>query len=149
MIRIQQEPFNVSHEYDALVGETGSIGAVVSFVGRVRDLADEQVCGLTLEHYPGMTESVLSELVDDAVTRWSLEGVSVIHRTGYLGRGEDIVLVMTASAHRHAAFESCAYIMDHLKTSAPFWKKEHTQENACWVAAKELDDKAVSRWRDK
>jgi molybdopterin synthase catalytic subunit len=147
---VQREPFELGQEYDAFLAGDRSAGAVASFVGRVRDMNDHQdIQTLELEHYPGMTEKVMMKVVDEARLRWSLLGARVIHRVGPLTPGENIVLVLTASAHRHAALESCAFIMDHLKTQATFWKKEQTPTGERWVKGRESDAQAQARWHKK
>lgn len=143
VIRVQQEDFNLADEYARLAGDT-AIGAIVTFIGRVRDLAAGEA--LELEHYPGMTEKALTGIVHAAEQRWPLQAVTVIHRVGKLGPAEQIVLVLTASTHRAAAYEANAFIMDYLKTEAPFWKREHTAQGAQWVDARETDEIAKLRW---
>ena len=147
MIRVQQERFDAGREQQALTRDRSDIGAVVSFTGLVRDFNERpEVQALTLEHYPGMTESALAEIVAEAEQRWPLQGVRLIHRIGRLAPGDPIVLVVVASAHRRAAFEACDFIMDFLKTRAPFWKKEHTASGAYWVAEREGDHRDARRW---
>ena len=141
MIRIGPEDFDVAAALAAL----GPAGAVVSFTGHVR--AEPGLLALTLEHYPAMTEREIARHVEDATTRWPLIGVTVIHRTGRLVPGARIVFVATASAHRRAAFEACEFLMDYLKTRAPFWKREERSDGTLWVEAKSSDDDAASRWR--
>jgi molybdopterin synthase catalytic subunit len=147
MIRVQREDFDVGAELAALArGKTG-IGGVASFLGLVRDLAGgEKIGAMTLEHYPGMTERQLAEIEAEARRRWLLEDVLIIHRYGRLEPGERIVLVATASAHREAAFESCHFLIDWLKTKAPFWKLEETRHGPRWVEAEASDDAAARRW---
>ena len=147
MIRVQREDFDIGAELDRLArGRTG-IGGIASFVGLVRDIAGgEQVGAMTLEHYPGMTERQLAEIEAEACRRWPLDAVLIVHRYGRLEPGERIVLVATASAHREAAFASCHFLVDWLKTKAPFWKLEETPEGARWVDAKASDDAAAQRW---
>lgn len=147
MIRVQREDFDIGAEMRALtVGDTG-IGGVASFVGLVRDMAGGAgASAMTLEHYPGMTEKQLGEVEAQARARWELSGVTIIHRYGRLEPGEQIVLVLTASPHRQAALESCAFLIDWLKTSAPFWKLEETPEGSRWVEARASDDEAAARW---
>ncbi|MBB3229720.1 molybdopterin synthase catalytic subunit MoaE [Halomonas stenophila] len=147
MIRVQQERFDAGREQQALTRGRSDIGAVVSFTGLVRDFNERpEVQALTLEHYPGMTESALAEIVAEAEQRWPLQGVRLIHRIGRLAPGDPIVLVVVASAHRRAAFEACDFIMDFLKTRAPFWEKEHTASGAYWVAEREGDHHDARRW---
>ncbi|MFZ5575590.1 MAG: molybdopterin synthase catalytic subunit MoaE [Pseudomonadota bacterium] len=146
-IVVQSEPFDLGAEVDAMRAGRTDIGAIASFVGLARDMNEGSgVTAMTLEHYPGMTEKALSKLVDDANARWALLDVTVIHRIGRLLPGDPIVLVAVASAHRGEAFAACEFIMDYLKTQAPFWKKEETPEGARWVEARESDDAAAARW---
>ena len=150
MIRVQAEDFDLGQEMDALVAARKDVGAVVSFVGKVRDLGgDETLSAMTLEHYPGMTEKMLSEIETEAHKRWELQECLIIHRYGKLEPGEQIVLVITASAHREAAFESCSFLMDWLKTKAPFWKLEESDKGRNWVEAKAADDDAAARWQQE
>lgn len=146
-IRVQREDFDVGAEIAALRADDRGIGGVASFIGTVREMAGgEAISAMTLEHYPGMTEKMLSEIDADARARWPLSGSLIIHRYGRLEPGDQIVLVVTASAHRDAAFESCRFLMDWLKTKAPFWKLEDTPTGAQWVEARESDDVAAARW---
>ena len=140
-ISVQREDFDVGSEVQNLSKQSKSIGAVASFVGLVRDVP------MTLEHYPGMTERAIGKIVDEAKARWQVMDYSVIHRYGALKPNDRIVLVAVASAHRGDAFAACEFIMDYLKTQAPFWKKEQTAEGARWVEAKATDDKAAERWK--
>jgi len=147
MIRVQQEDFDVGAEIAALSAGNHAVGGVAVFVGLVRDTADEEAIGaMTLDHYPGMTERMLSRIEIEAKDRWPLEATLIIHRHGRLEPGERIVLVATASAHRQAAFEACEFLVDWLKTKAPFWKLEEKSSGAEWVTAKASDDKAAARW---
>jgi len=147
MIRVQTAPFDAGAEQAALTAQRRDIGAVVCFTGLVRDFNERpEVSALTLEHYPGMTEKALTDIVAEAESRWPLNGVHLIHRVGRLAPGDPIVLVAVASAHRLAAFEACHFIMDYLKTRAPFWKKEHTAEGDYWVAERTTDHDAARRW---
>jgi molybdopterin synthase catalytic subunit len=147
MIRVQREDFDVGAEIARLAAGRHGIGGVVSFVGLVRDVAGgERIGAMTLEHYPGMTEKQLSEIEAEALRRWKLEASLIIHRHGRLEPGERIVLVATASAHRQAAFEACEFLVDWLKTKAPFWKLEETGAGARWVEARGSDDDAAKRW---
>ena len=144
---VQSEDFDPGREAEALVAGRRDVGAIATFVGLVRDANEGSgVAAMTLEHYPGMTEAALEEIVADAHKRWPLQGVRVIHRFGRLEAGARIVFVAVASAHRGAAFAACEFIMDFLKTRAPFWKKEETGEGSRWVDAREADDEAVARW---
>ena len=146
-VRVQVETFDAGAELNALHAANLCIGAVVSFVGYVRDFNDGQpVAGMLLEHYPGMTEKALSGIEAEARGRWPLLKVEIIHRVGSLEPGEPIVFVGTSSAHRQAAFDACAFIMDYLKTRAPFWKKERTPEGERWVEGRCSDQKAAQRW---
>lgn len=147
MIRVQHEPFDAGLEQQALVAGRTDIGAVVSFTGLVRDFNERpEVEALSLEHYPGMTEASLAEIVEVAGQRWQLNAVTLIHRIGRLSPGDPIVLVVVASAHRRDAFEACEFVMDYLKTRAPFWKKEHTASGDYWVAERAQDHAAARRW---
>ncbi|MGY5449490.1 molybdopterin synthase catalytic subunit MoaE [Agarivorans sp. MS3-6] len=146
MIRVQQQDFDVGEEYQRLRNRA-SAGAIVFFVGLVRDMnLGEQVQGLHLEHYPGMTESQLARIVDQARTRWPIQDASVVHRVGDLDVNEQIVFVGVNSAHREASFEACHFIMDYLKTQATFWKKERTSQGDIWLDARESDLKAKNKW---
>ncbi len=147
-IRIQENDFDLSAEIAALRKGDPRVGAVVSFLGTVRDMNDgSQVKGMTLEHYPGMTEKALQEILDEAKTRWDIYQTLVIHRVGPLLPEDQIVLVAVTSAHRGEAFAACEFIMDYLKTAAPFWKKEDTPEGARWVDARVTDEAAMARWK--
>ena len=148
MIRVQAEDFDPGAEIAALTDGKTSIGGVASFIGLVRDIADgDNVSAMTLEHYPGMTERQLEEVEREAHARWPLDASLIIHRYGRLEPGDRIVLVVTASAHRQAALESCAFLIDWLKTKAPFWKVEDTDGGERWVEARTSDDQAAARWR--
>ncbi|OYY49721.1 MAG: molybdenum cofactor biosynthesis protein MoaE [Methylophilales bacterium 28-44-11] len=147
MVKVQTEDFDVGMVLAAMRHGNPSIGAMVSFVGLVRDLNDNaSVTTLTLEHYPDMTEKSLQAIVDQAKHRWELLDVVVIHRVGTLKPTDQIVLVVVTSAHRQAAFLACEFVMDYLKTQAPFWKKETSPQGAHWVEAKTSDDEAQARW---
>ncbi|MCM0035910.1 MAG: molybdopterin synthase catalytic subunit MoaE [Burkholderiaceae bacterium] len=147
-VAVQPEDFDLGREYTALLADDRSIGAIVAFVGTVRDLnlADD-VVALELEHYPGMTEKSLNKILNAAAERWSLQGARIVHRVGKMYPGDQIVLVLTASAHRGDAYEANNFIMDYLKTEAPFWKKEWTPEGPRWIEARDSDDKAAARWK--
>ena len=146
-VRVQQTDFDLTREIAALREGDGRVGAVVSFVGTVRDLNEgAAVSEMELEHYPGMTERALEDIVAQARARWELLGVLVIHRVGPLAPLDQIVLVACASAHRGEAFAACEFIMDYLKTDAPFWKKEQTPQGARWVDARSSDDSAKAKW---
>jgi molybdopterin synthase catalytic subunit len=148
MIRIQEAPFDVGAELGALTRGRSDIGALASFLGLVRDLAgDRAISAMTLEHYPGMTERKLAEIEAEAQARWPLQASLIVHRYGRMLPGEPIVLVATASPHRAAALESCAFLIDWLKTKAPFWKLEETAGDSRWVTARAADDEAAARWR--
>ena len=147
-IRVQSDAFDLGVEVDAMRQGRTDIGAIASFVGLARDLNEGSgVAAMTLEHYPGMTEKALAALVDEAKRRWTLLDVTVIHRVGRLLPGDPIVLVAVASSHRGEAFAACEFIMDYLKTQAPFWKKEETPQGERWVDARASDDAAAERWR--
>src|SRR5580692_6360371 len=147
MVRLQRENFDAAAEAAALTGGRTDIGAVVTFTGICRDHeAGRGVTALTLEHYPGMAEEEIARHVDEAERRWPLKGVTVIHRFGRLVPGDNIVLVVTASAHRAAAFAAAEFLMDYLKTRAPFWKREERAGAETWVDAKAADDAAAERW---
>ena len=146
MISVQHDDFSVADEY-AKLAEGNEAGAVVTFIGKVRDFNQgDVVTGLSLEHYPGMTEKALQEIIVEARSRWPLLQTRVIHRVGDLELGDQIVFVGVTSAHRGAAFEACEFIMDYLKTKAPFWKKEQTPVERRWVDARETDNSAADRW---
>ena len=153
MIKVQQEKFDVGEELAALSAGRTDIGAVASFTGLVRDMAkiddgdDREVSAMTLEHYPGMTEKKLAEIEAEANRRWPLQATLIIHRYGRMEPGEPIVLVAAASKHRAAALDACAFLIDWLKTKAPFWKLEETGDDASWVDARDTDDQAAARWR--
>ena len=147
MIKVQRETFDVGQELAALTAGNTRIGGVASFIGLVRDMAGGQsVSAMTLEHYPGMTEKMLARIEAEARERWPLEASLIVHRYGRLEPGDPIVLVITASAHRQAALESCAFLIDWLKTKAPFWKQEDGDAGAQWVEARASDDAAAARW---
>jgi len=146
-IRVQEEDFDPAAELAAIRAGDGKIGAVVSFVGLCRDVNDgEPVSEMTLEHYPGMTESAIRTIVDEAMLRWSVSGLTVIHRVGTLRPLDQIVLVIAAGGHRGDAFAACEFVMDYLKTRAPFWKKERTAQGERWVDARRSDDESAARW---
>lgn len=148
-IRVQSEPFDPGVEVNALHAANVGIGAVVGFVGYVRDFnAGQDVAGMFLEHYPGMTEKALAKIAVEAEQRWPLLRLEILHRVGALEPGEPIVFVGTASAHRQAAFDACNFVMDYLKTRAPFWKKEQGSTGASWVEGRASDQQAAQRWQD-
>lgn len=147
-ICVQTETFDAGQLLNALHAEQLGVGAVVGFVGYVRDFNDgQEVAGMLLEHYPGMTEKALQTIVDEASERWPLLKADVLHRVGKLEPGEPIVFVGVSSAHRQAAFEACHFIIDYLKTRAPFWKQEDTPDGPRWVDARDSDNSAAERWR--
>jgi molybdopterin synthase catalytic subunit len=151
-VRVQVEDFNVSQELEALRAQDTRVGAVCSFVGTVRDtrasrgLAHEEVQAMELEHYPGMTEKSIEDMIDQAHQRFDIYAARVVHRVGRLLPSDQIVLVSVTSAHRGESFKACEFLMDFLKTQAPFWKKEQTPQGAHWVDARVSDDAALARW---
>ena len=146
-VSIQNADFDLSSEVAALRAGDQGVGAVVSFVGTVRGAGDGQVIdAMELEHYPGMTDKAIEAMIDEAHRRFDLRAARVIHRVGVLRPGDQIVLVLVASAHRAEAFRGCEFLIDYLKTQAPFWKKESTSEGARWVDARVADDAALARW---
>ena len=146
-VRVQEAPFDAGREIAALTEGRRDVGAVATFVGMVRDLNEgARVTRMSLEHYPGMTELALEDICAEAARRWDLLDMRVVHRVGPLEPGDAIVLVAVSSAHRGEAFAACEFIMDYLKTRAPFWKKELTPEGERWVEARASDDDAASRW---
>jgi molybdopterin synthase catalytic subunit len=148
-IRVQSEPFDLAVEQERLWQGRPRVGALVSFVGLMRDMNEgEAVASMTLEHYPGMTEKALTAIAEEAARRWPLDGVRILHRSGALVPQDPIVLVAVASAHRGDAFRACEFLIDYLKTRAPFWKKETTASGDRWVDARETDGAAANRWSD-
>ncbi|MBT8518014.1 molybdopterin synthase catalytic subunit MoaE [Polynucleobacter paneuropaeus] len=148
MIRIQEVDFDLSAEIANLRKGDRQVGAVVSFLGTVRDMnAGSEVHSMTLEHYPGMTEKALEAIVAQAKARWDIRNTLIIHRVGPLKPEDQIVLVVVTSAHRAEAFAACEFMMDYLKTAAPFWKKEETADGGRWVDARVADDAAMARWK--
>jgi len=145
-VRVQREDFDAAAEAAKLVGGRADIGAVVTFTGICRGNDKGDITAMTLEHYPGMAEAEIARHVEEAEQRWPLHGVTVIHRYGRILPGENIVLVVTAAAHRGEAFAAAEFLMDYLKTSAPFWKHEERASGAGWVDAKDVDDAAAARW---
>jgi molybdopterin synthase catalytic subunit len=146
-VRVQQADFDIGAEIAAFRRADPGIGAIASFIGLVRDVNEgHAITGMTLEHYPGMTEKALARIVDEAKGRWDIVDALVIHRVGELKPLDQIVLVVVTGAHRGAAFAACEFIMDYLKTQAPFWKKERTAQGARWVEARASDDQAAERW---
>jgi molybdopterin synthase catalytic subunit len=147
VVKVQTEDFDISTETQALLGDRTDVGAIVTFTGLVRDHAGGQtITMLELEHYPGMTQKQLAAIEKDARQRWALDDCLIIHRYGALLPGDNIVLVLTASSHRKDAFQAAEFLMDFLKTKAPFWKKETTTTNSHWVKANDADDDAAARW---
>ena len=147
MIWVQEKPFDAAAELAKIKSGNTGIGATCMFIGTVRELSDgETLRAMTLEHYPGMTENALAEIEKEARARWPLEASLIIHRYGRMEPGEDIVLVITCSSHRQAAFEAAEFLMDWLKTKAPFWKLEESETGGQWVDARESDDASAARW---
>ena len=146
-VKVQREPFDVSAETAKLTHGRTDVGAVVTFTGICRgDENGEPIAALTLEHYPGMAEAEIGRHADEALSRWPLQGLTIIHRFGRIAPGENIVLVVTASSHRQAAFEAADFLMDYLKTNAPFWKREESEKGTSWIEARDHDDAAAARW---
>ncbi|MEY2954359.1 MAG: hypothetical protein RLZZ401_2446 [Pseudomonadota bacterium] len=149
-MRIQTHDFDVSQELAELRGRDPRVGAVCSFIGTVRANSPQsqgpELLGMALEHYPGMTEKAIEAMIDEAFARFALLGVRVVHRVGELKPLDQIVFVAVTSAHRHVSYQACEFLMDYLKTQAPFWKKEQTAQGAQWVDARESDDAALARW---
>lgn len=149
-IRIQTDDFDIAREIAALTASRTDIGAVVTFSGICRGTeGGDATTALTLEHYPGMAEAEIARHAEQAMARWPLTGVTIVHRVGRIVPGENIMVVLTASAHRQAAFQAAEFLMDYLKAHAPFWKREETADGAGWVAAKADDDEAAGRWDEK
>lgn len=147
-VRVQSEPLEPNREVDQLRAENPAIGAIVSFIGLMRDINEgDRVERLYLEHYSGMTEKALLKIVEEASRRWNLEGCRVVHRVGEMSPTDPIVVVVVASRHRKEAFLGCEYVIDYLKTQAPFWKKELTDGGERWVDARVSDDEAEEKWR--
>lgn len=148
LVRVQRDDFDVAGEIARLTAGQKDVGAVVTFSGLCRDEAGT-LSALELEHYPGMAEREIGQIAEEAASRWPLGGITVIHRVGMIRPGENIVLVVTTSAHRHAAFDAANFLMDYLKSRAPFWKKEHRTDGAvgAWVEARDSDEQAAQRWR--
>ena len=147
MIKVQREDFDIGEEISRMTKDNTSIGGLACFVGLVRDIAGEaKISSMMLEHYPGMTERQLEKLEAEARQRWPLHDLLIIHRYGQLSPGDRIVMVVTTSSHREASLKSCEFLIDWIKTKAPFWKLEDTQSGNKWVAAREEDDKAADRW---
>ena len=147
-VSVQEADFDFKHEHTLLVSGDKGVGAVVAFIGMVRDLnLAEDVVALELEHYPGMTEKSLLRIAEQAAQRWSLQAARIVHRVGKMYPGDQIVMVLTASAHRGDAYEANQFMMDYLKTEAPFWKKEWTPEGPRWIEARDSDDHAAAKWK--
>ncbi|HCO09912.1 MAG: molybdopterin synthase catalytic subunit MoaE [OM182 bacterium] len=150
-VRVQAEDFSLQREYDEVLAEAGDAGAVVTFTGLVREFHQTEdsasVASLTLEHYPGMTEKALADIEQQARQRWPLLATRIVHRVGAMTAQEQIVLVAAASAHRHAAFEAAQFMMDYLKSRAPFWKKQATSEGENWIESRDSDEAAIARWQ--
>ena len=146
-IRIQEADFDIAREIAALTGDRSDVGAVVTFSGICRGSENgEPIAALTLEHYPGMAEAEIKRHTDEAMLRWPLTGLTVVHRVGRITPGENIVLVLAASAHRQAAFQAAEFLMDYLKANAPFWKREESTKGTSWIEARGHDDAAAARW---
>ncbi len=145
-VRVQTGAFDLGAEANGFAGRVDGAGAVVTFTGIVRNTAAGDLQAMEIEHYPGMTETAITAIAEEARTRWALADVLVIHRHGRLAPGETIMMVATAAPHRTDAFEAAEYLMDYLKSRAPFWKKEITAHTADWVAAKDEDEAALTRW---
>ena len=145
-IKVQEEDFDIAEMNRQLCAGRSDIGAIASFIGLVRDLPQNRLRKMTLEHYPGMTEKSLAKIVETAQQRWEILDCAIIHRVGELKPADQIVLVSVVSAHRKAAFAACAFIMDYLKTDAPFWKKESGEQGENWVEAKNSDNQAREKW---
>lgn len=147
-VRLQSQRFDMGAELNAFAAGTAGAGAVVSFTGLVRDV-EGGLDGMEIEHYPAMTEAALAEMLETAIARWSLQDAMILHRYGRLGPDEAIMMVLTAARHRAAAFEAAEFLMDYLKSRAPFWKKEHLRDGSAeWVAARASDEAALTRWQD-
>ena len=144
---VQSEPFDLGAETAAFAAGHRDMGAVVTFTGIVRDLAGAPLSAMEIEHYPGMTEAALTDIAEQAIARWSLGDALVIHRHGRMAPGDMIMMVATAAPHRKDAFEAAEFLMDYLKSRAPFWKREITADGAEWVAARDEDEDALDRWR--
>lgn len=147
IIRVQNEDFDITAVNRELLGDRSDVGAIASFIGLVRDLEGDPLQQMTLEHYPGMTENALRAIADKATQRWQIVDLAVIHRIGALKPSDQIVLVSVLSAHRGDAFAACEFIMDYLKTDAPFWKKEESENGEKWVASRDSDQKARDKWQ--
>ena len=146
-IIVQTDDFDLTTEVNLAKANNSSVGAIVSFIGTVRDLRSKSLSSMTLEHYPGMTEKSLELIATKAREKWKLQNITIIHRIGTLNVNDQIVLVITTSRHRQEAFDSCNFIIDYLKTDAPFWKKELSENNEGWVEARVSDEKQKKRWK--
>jgi len=145
-IQVQEEDFDIAEVNRELAAGRSDVGAIASFIGLVRDMPQNRLQKMTLEHYPGMTEKSLGKIAETALQRWKILDIAIIHRVGELKPADQIVLVSVVSAHRKAAFAACEFIMDYLKTDAPFWKKETNEQGESWVEAKASDNKARGKW---
>ena len=145
-IRVQEASFDLGEEANAFAARQKGMGAIVTFTGVVRDLGDDDLHAMEIEHYPGMTEKALNKIAEEAASRWSLGDILIIHRHGILKAQEMIMMVAASSRHRADAFQAAEFLMDFLKSRAPFWKKEVSDQNADWVAAKDEDEDALKRW---
>jgi molybdopterin synthase catalytic subunit len=145
-IVVQQAPFDFGAEANAFAAQGTNVGAIVTFTGIVRDVASGDLSVMEIEHYPGMTERALTKIAEEACSRWDLGDVLVIHRYGRMGPGDQIMMVATASRHRKDAFEAAEFLMDYLKSRAPFWKKEIAADGSSWVEARDEDEEALTRW---
>jgi len=147
-ISIQEADFDLVAEIALLTADKKDIGAIVNFIGKVRDINKDQVTAMTLEHYPGMTEKTLTKIAKDAESRWQLHGITIIHRIGTLVPGDNIALVITASRHRHDAFAAGEFTMDFIKTKAPFWKKENIGDIERWIESRQTDFDKLTKWKN-
>lgn len=148
-IIVQSDPFDMGEMLNRFAAGQENAGAVVSFSGIVRDVATGDLDAMEIEHYPGMTEKALAKIAEEAMTRWQLADAFILHRYGRIGQGETIMMVATASRHRADAFAAAEFLMDYLKSRAPFWKKEITSDGAAWVAARDEDEDALTRWQQQ
>ena len=148
-IIVQSDPFDMGEMLNRFAAGQENAGAVVSFSGIVRDVATGDLDAMEIEHYPGMTEKALAKIAEEAMTRWQLADAFILHRYGRMGQGETIMMVATASRHRADAFAAAEFLMDYLKSRAPFWKKEITSDGAAWVAARDEDEDALARWQQQ
>ncbi|MFV1874902.1 molybdenum cofactor biosynthesis protein MoaE [Nioella sp.] len=149
LIIVQSDPFDMGERLNRFAAGQVNAGAVVSFSGIVRDVATGDLDAMEIEHYPGMTEKALAKIAEEAMTRWQLADAFILHRYGRMGQGETIMMVATAARHRADAFAAAEFLMDYLKSRAPFWKKEITSDGAAWVAARDEDEDALTRWQQQ